>query len=145
MYKLGTLDQFNADNALAKKAAGWTQEEIKNGKAVDNGEGETVFKNTFLTKRQNPNGSDEYLWKSESGNIEDDFNILASWGFMSKPSSIKYYIADNNGYYIFGKMTPSSWPSFGALVSDIELFNTEKEYYARIDKLGISIDISEGL
>lgn len=136
MYKLGTLEQFEIDNSAAKKANGWTQDEIENGKVITSEEGESSSLTSFLDYKKNPN-NDEYLWESPSGDIEDEFNILATWGIMRKPPFTKYYIANNNGFYIFGKAEPKSWPSFGSKVVDIEIFDTEKEYLARVEELGI--------
>lgn len=141
MYKLGTLEQFNSDNALAKQADGWTQDEITNGKSVDDGEGGTYLQTILLNKQQNINGSDEYLWESANGDIEDTFNILAVWRKrIFKPVPTKYYIANNNDTYIYGKVESNTCLNFGAFVTDIEIFDTEAEYLARLEELGITID-----
>ena len=78
MYKLGTLEQFNLEDAAAKKAAGWTEEEIKNGKisiSEDGGEITESVVTNLIHKRQSPIKSDDYLWESDEGTIEDPFNL----------------------------------------------------------------------
>tara|TARA_R110000782_G_scaffold175039_2_gene266205 strand:+ start:171 stop:638 length:468 start_codon:yes stop_codon:yes gene_type:complete len=153
MYKLGTLTEFELDNKAAKKAAGWISEEITNGRIVIDGEvgvPDSIITN-LLSRRQNPTGSDQYLWKSESGDIIDTFNILAIWSKSIKnPSSTKYYIARKSvcginedgekDCHLYGEVTSKQVVSFGSQVAEIEIFDGKRAYNARIKELGIKIE-----
>lgn len=154
MYKLGTLEQFTLEDTVAKNAAGWTNGEIESGKLVAYEEDGEVFKSTIINlipKEQNPDGSDEYLWESVNGDIEDPFNILSVWNKrIIKPVPPKYYIALRNhcsitqtgdrDCYIYGVVQSSQVVNFGSNVANIEIFDTEAEYFARIAELGIEIN-----
>ena len=143
MHKLGTLAQFELDNKAAKKAAGWTKQEITNGRIVVDGEvgvPDSIITN-LLSRRQNPTGLDQYLWESASGDIKDTFNLLAVWNReIIKPIPPIYYIANNSGSYIYGKVESASCYRFGAFVTDIEIFDGKRAYNARIKELGIKIE-----
>ena len=151
MHKLGTLEQFEIENSAAKKADGWTQKEIKDGKVIINEDGLSYTITTFLEYKQNPLNPDEYLWESEIGDIKDTFNLLATWSkSINKPSSTKYYIArksvcsiDEDGdkdCHLYGEVTSKQVINFGSQVAEIEIFNKKKEYLARINELGIAIE-----
>jgi hypothetical protein len=154
MYKLGTLKQFELEDQEAKKAAGWTSEEIKNGKVtVIEDEGETYEnkQTQVLAKRQNPNGSDEYLWESISGDIKDPFNIKSSWKKQIKGHKFaKYYVAQksicsvsNSGEkdcYLYREVKVGQVVSFGSNVCSIEIFDTEAQYLGRLKELDIAME-----
>jgi len=142
MYKLGTLEQFNTEDAVAKKVAGWTNLEIKNGKEFTIEE-ESFISTKLLSVKQNPNGSDEYLWESESGDIEDTFNILAIWNKSIKVDTtrcVKYVIYNNDGEYICTKVEPNSCLNFGFKVTDIEIFDAKEDCLLRAEELEISLE-----
>jgi hypothetical protein len=126
MYKLGTLDQFNIEDLAAKKAAGLTQDEINKG--------------NLLSKEQNSNNSDQYLWESKDGDIEDPFNILAVWSkYIKGHKNVKYYIA-HNGSITFGKVAVGTEIKFGRDINFIEIFDNEDEFLARTEELGIIVE-----
>lgn len=146
MYKLGNLSEFIADEVEVKKSTGWTKEEIVNGKIItEDDEGETIHTvvTDLLPKRQNPDGSNEYLWESANGDIKDPFNILAIWTKNIKVDATrctKYVIYNNEGEYTCTKVDPNSCINFGFKVADIEIFDTEKDCHSRAKELGIEIE-----
>lgn len=128
MYKLGTLQQFEIEDLAAKKAAGLTQDEIK--------------KCNLLSKEQNSNNSDQYLWESKDGDIEDPFNILAVWSkYIKGHKTIKYYIA-HNGSITFGRVAPGTEIKFGRDINSIEIFDTEEQFLNRCNELSIDLMVS---
>lgn len=152
MYKLGSLEQFKSEDAAVKKAAGWTEEEVNSGKIIaseDKG-GNSLITNLII-KKTNPDGSDEHLWESGEGTIKDPFNILSIWNRKIKePIPPKYYIAtrsacsilskESGECYIYGKVSSNQELKFGSKVVSIEIFDTEAEYLAKIEELGIKLD-----
>ena len=141
MYKLGTLEEFNVENTKAKKEAGWSDEEIENGKIIIDSQGETYAITLLLEYKKNPLNSNEFLWKSENGDIEDPSNILFIWrNAIIKPVPPKYYIANNNKSYIYGKVESDYCVSFGSKTKDIEIFDTEASWFARLNELKIVIN-----
>ena len=154
MYRLGTLRQFTLEDNKLKRASGWTDEEVKNGKIETyEGDGEVIetMITNILLKRQNPNGSDEYLWESSNGDIKDPFNIICSWKKRIKGhDSTKYYVAlksicslsdsEEKDCYIYGELEVGRVIGFGSKVTDVEIFDTEQDYLARCEKLAIEIE-----
>lgn len=140
MYRIGTIEEYSIDDTIAKQAAGWTQDQIANGKVVATEEGGYVI-NNILPKRQNPNNDREFIWESSEGDIEDYYNIISSWDKrIHKPKTPKYYIANNNGKFICGRVNSDSCVNFGSNVTGIKIFNNESDFLERAEELKITIE-----
>ena len=112
MYKIGAIEDFNLED-----------------------DSET------LEKIQN-NNLNQYLWKSESGNLDDNdrYNTLSIWTkFIKDPAFTKYYIAHNDKGLINGYVEPNSQIKFGYSVKYIEIFDDRSEWESRINEIGIDL------
>jgi len=149
MYRLGTLEEFISDEGLAKAEAGWTKDEIKNGKVVKDENDEEYIKTDLLPKRQNPSDPKEFLWESPKGDTKDAFNILASWSRkISGHKSTKYYIAQrdkcsisNKGSdcFLCGEVGVGQVLSFGLGVCNIKIFDSKGDYLTKASELAIEL------
>lgn len=83
MYKRGKLADYKDEHLAAQIAAGWTQDEIENGKTSINGRGKLkpeVCKTTKIFDAiQNPEGGDDYIWESDSGTLSLEDAKSAGW------------------------------------------------------------------
>lgn len=134
-YKRGTLEEFNIDDSLAKMELGWTSEEIKNGKQI---EGESLL-TTILLKQQSPYDAEQFLWKSEDGDLDGDdfFNINCGWRKkISNQTFSKYYLElKGDGTYNHNSIDPGTILNCGKNTKRLEVFNSEAECLARLEEL----------
>lgn len=141
MYKLGTLEQYQADDLQAKQDAGWTPDEIKNGKVLETEDGEhTVFTVINLIK----NG-DEHVWPSDAGDLDvnDVFNIKCRWQkTILNPESKKHYIEKKQDESLsVGIVEAGMSMTCGRNSLELEIFDDEDEFLKRCKDLNINLEV----